>query len=361
MRVRRGVRTVWIVPAFAAIAAACSDSTGPQTEFDAQATAASLESVLAAGESQEEALAGLQLAGEALAEYGSAGAALVPSGRGLAALLPAPGVREPVAAAVPLFPSDLVGKTLVYDGNRHQYVVDETATGAPPNGVRFIYYAIDPVTRRPAEPLVPLGHLDLTDESTASSTRLGVEVVSTSGDAPVTLIDYFIDLSYSTVPNGTAVHAAAEGYLSNDTERLDFDLSQTVTFTDNAESFTLDVDYGLELAEAGVAVSLTANATMTPGSEDPTEIEATLTIAQGGESVVVDLTLAADSSIEGTVRHNGEVAIEVGGSRSAPVFTRPDGEPVGPDEIEALRVLEGAFEAVIEFAARLFGVHDTAA
>ena len=46
-------------------------------------------------------------------------------------------------------------------------------TGAPANGVRFLLYAVDPVTFQPVEPLVEAGYVDITDLSGGNTQSVG--------------------------------------------------------------------------------------------------------------------------------------------------------------------------------------------
>src|SRR5919112_5116274 len=48
-------------------------------------------------------------------------------------------------AAFAAVPAEVAGKTFIYDPSTISYVASEL-TGAPANGVRFILYAVDPVT-----------------------------------------------------------------------------------------------------------------------------------------------------------------------------------------------------------------------
>ena len=64
-----------------------------------------------------------------------------------------------------LFPSDVLGKTFVWDTQTSAYVMG-TATGAPATGIRIVLYFTNAGTGEPFLPLSPIGSLDLTDKST---------------------------------------------------------------------------------------------------------------------------------------------------------------------------------------------------
>ena len=84
-------------------------------------------------------------------------------------------------------PEEYAGVTFVYDVETDGYVGSEL-TGAPANGVRFILYAVNPVTGTPVEPLVEVGYADFTVTETASSGTVHVIVVS----GGVTYRDYAV-------------------------------------------------------------------------------------------------------------------------------------------------------------------------
>ncbi len=59
-------------------------------------------------------------------------------------------------------------------------------TGAPANGVRFLIYAVNPITFVPVEPLQEVGYVQLTDLSGSSTQAARVIVVS----GETTYLDY---------------------------------------------------------------------------------------------------------------------------------------------------------------------------
>jgi len=182
--------------ALALLAAACSDnSVAPKSPADPQATAAelaalgtvfnaaplqSLSSVSGSitPSSAPAPLAALTLAGSTnpldhstrLQPY----ARRIDAARVFARLLKP---EMSVNAVAALFPPAFVGKTFEWDFTTLQY--DTTArTGAPSNGVRFILYAIDPLTLQPAgpDPGTEVGYVDLKDEGSASQPKVHVIV-----------------------------------------------------------------------------------------------------------------------------------------------------------------------------------------
>jgi hypothetical protein len=232
---------------------------------------------------------------------------------------------NPASPAV-LFPADLLGATLVFNPATGQYEVDPAAAGAPATGVRIVLYAVDPVFREPVEPLNAIGHLDLTDESTASADRVGVVVVV--GD--VTYLDYVASATVLT----TSLEFRAAGYLSDGASVVDFTLTHTWSETEG---------FSLEYAIDAVADDVTLDVLVVL---DPTAESATLGLAvrHGSETLALDLTATA-TALAGSVTANGTVVVTVSGTPEAPVF---DADGLTAAQQQALGDLLDDIFAVVE-------------
>jgi hypothetical protein len=355
---------------FAGAMAGCeSDATSPVEDFDEEAVAADVDAVL--GAVDEDIARTLVLASQGLAQAGGSGA-LMPAlaspattSGGFADIGALSTARAAFAAkgllpafstssgsfAEPIFPSNLLGVTFVWNGT--SYVPDDALTGAPENGVRFLVYAINPVTRLPVEPLVEVGFLDLTDDSSPSSTRLGILLVDTTGAEDVDLVDYFIDISFTSTETATTIVLAALGFVSDGVETLEFDLDQTFSF-EEAGGGSLGVDYDFSAQNLGVTLSFDAFATFDPETEDASGLTAALTVSDGTDVVVLGVTESATGVLDGEVTFNGATAILVGGTAASPQFSRPDGSELTAVEIQALVSIVDAITEVLLIAEQLF-------
>lgn len=223
--------------------------------------------------------------------------------------------------------------------------------GAPTNGLRFVLYAIDPLTRQPTEPLVETGHLDLTDEGTASTTRLGLEAVSGSE----TLIDYFIELSYLLLGNDISVTVAAEGFISDGADRLDFVLSQGATLLSSTETIEMDLVYALSLAGENVSVIVEMHGEFDFSGENPIEAaNVQLRVQNGTEFVDFEMGLNADNSLTGVIKYNGVDVVYISGTEGDPVFESATGEPLTLEEVAALVDLFNMIDDVFDLVDDLF-------
>jgi hypothetical protein len=300
--------------------AACGDSTGPE-DFDPVVVNGKAEAVLSAFDGNE-ALLALSVLGPAM-QFSTAAPvfSVVPfdptDGTAVAAtrmrelreVLPSFGSSGSLA----LFPVDLLGTTYVYNTNTGEYEIDANATGAPADGVRFILYAVDPILFEVVEPLDPVGYLDLIDVSTASEDAL--QIVAVVGS--VTYLDYTASVAQGT----SSATIAAEGFLSNGSDQVDFDLSLTATLSQVSLDYQLSTDEGSVRLEALM------------GSDD--SIGATLTLEGDGDTIILDITITP-STVSGEITYNGDVVVTVAGTPESPTFTKPDGTPLTQAEINAL-------------------------
>jgi hypothetical protein len=306
------------------VVAACGDSTGPE-DFSPTDANTKVEAVLSAL-SDNAALASLTVLAPYM-QFGGAPMALsvapfdpteplaLTAAERLQALRAA-GPSFGSSAPLALFPADLLGKTFVFNPDQEQYEIDETRTDAPEDGVRLILYAVDPVLGLLVTPLDEVGYLDLIDVSTASSDAL--RLVAVIGNE--TFLDYVASATQTT----TSATIAAEGFLSDGTDQVDFDLSLT------AATSGVSVDY--LLSAGGNSVQLEASI----GGED--DIEVTLTVEADDDTIVLTVTVTP-STLSGQITYNGDVAVTISGTPNSPTFERPDGTPLTQQELDALEAL----------------------
>lgn len=372
---RRSTLAAWI--AILATLPACSDGvTGPGAQaFDARAAAEAARSALPDQEENSDLYTNLELVSAELS--GASPAAAVASGLPqVTALFRGEGTTQVVSPAALsllaeaaeedpdgrdvslslLLPESLVGSTLVWDPESERYVVSETRDDAPEDGVRFVMYAVNPATRKPALPLNELGYVDLIDESTDdSSLRLRVRAVDTSGDEPVTLLDYVIG-GEVVLSGETRLSAEAEGFVSDGTDRLDFLLTQEIVLSSDTDTATGTTSYALSVPDSEVALDLDMEGVFDLADGEPTSFDLGLTVTDGTSEIVLDAAVDAEQAMDGTVSFDGETVVVIGGTVEEPTFTRPDGSELSEEEKEALRELVEAVQDIIDFADSIFGL-----
>jgi hypothetical protein len=263
MRIMQGAQRIAVL-AVAALALGCGES-GPSTPFDADGTSGdvgvvqgmfateSFASFSAVSGSIDHVVSG------AVAGIGGVQAGAVPGGliggterlaRQVARILPAE--RAPgLSASSAVIPPAALGKTYVYDVSAEDYVVSGDA-GAPADGVRFILYAVDPLTQRPATPLNPTGHVDVVDRG--SGNTVTVEIIAVSGTT--TFLDYTV--------TGTGSQSSASvrvfGFISNLTDRANFDLDTRVQASGGGGTVT--IDYSVDVPSRQTSLDFTLGATV---------------------------------------------------------------------------------------------------
>ena len=258
-------------------------------------------------------------------------AAAVRTAQRLAATLrPSSGTRMSTSSSVhggqalAAVPPEVAGKTFVYDAATGSYAAS-TRTGAPSNGVRFILYAVDPVSYAPVDPLTETGHVDLIDLSGGATQAARVVVVS----GGITYIDYTASASSTS----TSGRVSVIGMVTDGTNQATINLLSTVTYTGG-----LSLTYSLDLPQRDVSIDLTI-------SSD--------NISQPEGTIVINLTMRGPN---GTVAMSGQftetsgtVNVRVNGSAFATIttdgvttsITRTDGNPMTDEDYAAL---QGVFE-----------------
>jgi len=297
--------------ALAVLAAACSDnSVAPKSPANPQATAAelaalgsvfnaaplqSLSSVSGSiSPSAPAPLSALALAASANPLHHST--RLEPYARRIDAASVFSRLLKPemsVNAVAALFPAAFVGKTFEWNFTTLQY--DTTArTGAPSNGVRFILYAIDPLTDQPAGPApgTEVGYIDLKDES-GSSPKVHV-IVAGVGGTPV-YVDYTVTL---TSQSTSSVKITTAGYITNGAgspDSLRFNGAISASGSTTSVSVTEDVSFDVNSHDIHVRnwqrVTLTQS-----GNTLAVSLRISFRFEHAGEVVTLDGSLDATNA-----------------------------------------------------------------
>jgi hypothetical protein len=316
--------------------AACGKDNGP-SEFDPQGTTADVaeaqdafvsaqaSSFAAIGADISTVLNGAPVVASsaALASSGPS-AASARYARQLVRLLPGAGPR--IQASVSAIPSGALGATFVWDDETDAYIGSDLS-GAPSNGVRFLLYAIDPVTLRPVEPVVQVGYVDITDESTAATAAFRVKVV----DGSVVYLDYGVSAT-GTESSGIIT---VSGFASNGSVRADFTLKNTISQSSSG-GLLLSLDYRLSVPSRKTSLDWTA----TFANISDSEVAVTLDFVIAGPNGSVRLvgTYGANGGTF-TVKVNGDLFATVSLEGSSAVITGANGASLTADEEETLRTI----------------------
>ncbi len=318
--------------------AACSHDEGP-SEFNPNGMSADLTSAQGAFDSPVAASfdatgdeIAARLGATAPAVMSPMAALLHPAGaRGYAAkvarMLPPESSR--ISASVAAIPSDLLGTTFVWDVETAAYVASDRPD-APATGVRFLLYAVNPVTHQPVEPLDELGYVDVTDVTTAAGS--GARVVVYAGG--VTYLDYTVIGSGNSASGTLTVSGSA----SNGVTRATYTLQNTIA--QNSNGMLLTLDYSLAIPTRGLRVDYT----VTFGNIAPDQVAVTLDFSVSGRNG--DVTLSGTYGASGgtfSAKVNGSIFATVTlGDGADPIVTGASGAVLTAEE-------EGALKFILDF------------
>ena len=355
------------------VTAACKDSIAPKSLADPQATTAQMAaldtlfdvSVLnsfsaLAGEITPVAPARLS-AVRALAVASNPltrSSALRPYSKGLEG---ARVVRQLVptltAAAVgDLFPTEVDGKTFEWNVSTDVYEATARA-GAPSAGVRFILYAVDPLTSMPVEPVVEVGYVDLDDESTASVSKLHVTVAGVGG-TPV-YVDYRVTLASLSA---SSARITSTGYITKGAGAPDsLRFNGVITVAAGASSVSVVQDVTLDVNSRDAHVRLYERVTFT---QTTVSLGIFFRFQHGAEVVTLDGNLELDELAQTA---NGTIIAKVDGGLMATCTVTStansyaltcqgaDADGLNADEQEALTAIGDSLGKVQGIFNGLFG------
>ncbi|HEY7636144.1 MAG TPA: hypothetical protein VH763_11395 [Gemmatimonadales bacterium] len=247
-----------------------------------------------------------------------------------------PGIQAMVVA----IPTSVAGKTFIYDTASDTYIASDL-TGAPSNGVRFMLYAVNPLTLRPAEPLNEVGYVDIVDESGSTTSAFHVTVVSDG----LTYLDY--NASASGTASGGVV--TVSGFASDGSTRANFTVQNTIT--QNANELDIALDYDLRVPSRDFVVGYQASFAAASGAA----VQATVDFSIAGRNGNLSLTGSySDDGGSFTVKVNGEtyatVTITVDGQT---VLTSATGQPLTESEEATVRSAVEYYDGSLDLSSSL--------
>jgi hypothetical protein len=235
---------------------------------------------------------------------------------------------------VPVIRSGVLGTTYDYDAATEQYVVDPNRTGAPANGVRFALYETDDTGA--IMPATEIGYADLIDEKAASTSSAGLRFKVVSGTT--TVLDYAFEVGGLFVSPKIDI----DGYLSDGTDRVNFQLSTQAPAWENAGPFALEAT--LTVPSSGFTVNASLSGIASP--EPSSDVQLTL---HSGTDVLEVSAATAQGQIDASVKLNGSIFATVEGPVSNPTIKGEGGRDLTQDEWSALA-------KVVEFTDGVFAL-----
>jgi hypothetical protein len=254
-----------------------------------------------------------------------------------------------LSAGVPRLPFELRGRTLVYDPLLEHYVVDESRTGAPANGVRFVVYEVDSLTGRPVVSR-EIGFAEITDEGDALASGVALHLQVITGG--VRRLDYFVRADGSD----TTGMLVAAGTVGDGLGALRFEVGLAAV---RSAADSLTMRFAFELPAHGFAAT---GALRNVSDGVGTVGEAAVAVSAGAD--LIELNARGDSTaMEATFRVNGHLFARVAGEPSNPVIHGEGGRPLTEGERQALGAIMGlvgdvfgVVQALLQPAGGLLGV-----
>jgi hypothetical protein len=238
-------------------------------------------------------------------------------------------VRSLSASPQGLFPTTVLGKTLAWDTASHTYLVDNTLTGAPANGVRILIYSANILNSQPSLPLHQTGYLELTDESAGQVSTLGVRLAQ----GTTMVVDYAVTFARIVAGSDTTIAIVSAGFINDPAGpgRVDFVFGDTLG--------------SARLVFAGQLTASDGSQLQASVRENSNSAELSVFVSKGGNGIALDLISAA--FLTGTVNFNGVTVATISGDPNAPTFTAANGHTLTSAQTSGLLEIFGGALLVI--------------
>ncbi len=350
-------RVAALALALSIVTACDDDATGPSLDdVDPQGTATAVEDVISSivGSEQIQSYNSLgDYIGQALGAPAPVsfqfdeGATLTQALGTFARRLAACSLKEPTAVlAGPIIPDQLYATVFAWDVELEQYYA--ASQDGPLDGVRFLLYAIDPITGLPAtDPLQEVGHVDFLDESVElQGNFLHVIVEPLTGAA---VIDYTVGCALVT----GGIEVSGEGSIVADGTTINLDMLFSVS-----QLGAVQIDFSLDVPAENLSISFVATASSFEAFDGVGTFTGSFIISRNN-SIRFTLSVVNDvlnGSVEACDASNrcATVAVITDADMSEPPdpeITDSAGNPLNQDAVLALLIL---FDSAGQFVEHLF-------
>jgi hypothetical protein len=239
-----------------------------------------------------------------------------------------------------VIPAEVRGTTWVFDPAQHKYVVDASRTGAPENGVRYILYAVNPLSHEPVVD-AEIGYADLTDEGDDTPNTASLRLRAVSDDV------VFVDYAATITRTDTGGEIQASGAFFYDAKHLSFDIQVQVGA--GPDQAGVDLHARLEVPEDSAQLETGIHVTADPVTgrlamtQNVEVCDHTFTIEASGSNDEAHATIVVDGTAFAQIHQTANVVVVVGA----------DGRPLPPDQRKALGQIFTLFADVSAAVGRL--------
>jgi hypothetical protein len=235
-------------------------------------------------------------------------------------------------------PETVAGRTFAFDPAVGSYVATD-APGAPPAGVRFLLYAVDPLSGIPAAPALELGHVDVISEG-VSQVRIQV------ADADATRLEYRVTAT-GTEPD-RRIHV--EGFTIDGATRAEFAFENRIELT-GTSSGTMHLVQALELPARNVALDCASALLVRAGLAPELQLELSLRGPNGEVDVAGAYQIGGSGSLAVAVNGDSYADVHVDGTEYD--FAGAAGEPLPESAVTLLGRVIGTRESGLELFDRI--------
>jgi hypothetical protein len=273
------------------------------------------------------------LTGQVWESFRVLGPRFTPAGAAALVAVGAAGHDGLSASSVPRLPAAVLGTTFVLDSVTLEYLPDSSRTGAPADGVRFILYAVNPLTGAPV-PGAEIGHADLMDEGIGLPVGIALRLRVVS--AGTTWLEYAV----TAVSGDSAGGLQAAGFTHADGTRVDFRVGHRGGQA--GDTTAAELEFAIGIPTRGFAATATLRNVNVASAQAG---EVALDIVQDGTGI--ELTArSANGQIEAEFRVHGALLATAHGDAADPIILGPDQRPLPPAERETLHRVLGLVDQV---------------
>lgn len=239
---------------------------------------------------------------------------------------------------IPLISPDGRGTTFVYDTLSGGYVPRFNRPGAPANGVRFILYAVNPITGAP-EVSAEVGHADLFDLGSVNGPEVSLQFIVVSEG------DIFLDYSVTAAGDQSGGSVSIDGFAGLSADRLSFSIEAESTSADATTATGVRFDIAIPEKGFDVRADL-ASVDTDQGETGSVDIR----VRHRGSTIRIQMDGGATAA-EASFLVNGELFATATGSGGGVILRGADGEELNAEELQALH----AILRLADGLTRLFG------
>lgn len=234
------------------------------------------------------------------------------------------------------------GQTYAFSERLLGWEIDPGRNGAPADGVRFVWYAMDTGANAPRRPLLEQGWVDIRMSVTGDAEAvMTVDFVRSAGH---TVAEY--DIQYYRNPDTGSFSLVAEGSLGVGNESIAFDLNRSFNYEGDVGLYEGIVAFGGPMGSVSASVESPFDPATHLTTDDSPFVGALLT---SGHYLLIEAGVDVDENVDGSVEADGREVLRLSGTTLSPSFLFSDGRsPTALVQSDMVEVWEGLWHFMNE-------------